>query len=320
MDSHPQPLQRCALEPPIRFDPGLVEQAVLLAVESAAAEKRRCFRAARDPIYEIEDAGRREAGFAALHACWFDRLRIGEPLLRLVCERPSVARSIAACLVVPAPRRKDEHADLRRALPAGGTGTDRPVLIVQLLPATLVDAGRLGGLLRRELLQVADMLDPAFGYDPKVALRETSGPLASLLRERHALLWRVTVDGRLARQGELGEQNVRRLRSRFRSVFGMLPRSGEAVFRSLLSGPRPSHRELMRLARSPGGDAQGAGECPLCHMPTPSAQLEAETLSERAGVAARLDFPDWRPEDGICPHCADLYELRDRAGATRATT
>ncbi len=111
----------------------------------------------------------------------------------------------------------------------------------------------------------------------------------------------------------LEEPQAERLRGRFRAAFAVLPGAGEAIFEDLYAGPRPSHRELMRLARQPGGEARGTGECPLCRMPAPSDHLGRATLSERAIAAARRDFPDWRPEEGICPHCADLYELRERA-------
>lgn len=308
----------------VHLDRGLVEQAVRLAIERVSPQERRRFHREREPIYELDPA-RREASFQDLHARWLDRLALADPLLALLAEQPSIERSTAACLVGPAARRKDEHADLRdpRALAAGAEGAaasagrrfERPVLVIRLRAPTLADAGSLERLLRRELCYVADMLDPAFGYDPALAVRETSGPLASLLRERHELLWRVAVDGRLDARGLLGEAEAAWLRARFGAVFAMLPESGEATFRALFEGPRPSHRELMRLARSPSGESRGPSECPLCRMPAPSDRLQRQTLSARATVALRRDFAGWREEEGLCSHCADLYELRESVGA-----
>lgn len=313
---------------PIRLDTDLAEQAVLLGIERAPERERRSFRAARDPLYEL-DAARRDASFQALHSRWFDRLGLAEALLSLLAEQPSIPGSIAACLVVPAARRRDEHADLREGRRheegAGSSAAsrqgERPVLVIQLLAVTLIDAPALGRLLRRELIYVADMLDPVFGYDPAAAVQQTSGPLASLLRERHELLWRVIVDGRLAARGYLSEVEAEALRARFLSTLPMVGESGDATFRALFDGPRPDHRTLMQLARHPSGEGLGpGGQCPLCSMPAPRAQLEREILSDPAIKALRRDFASWQPADGVCTHCADLYDLRERARPTRAAS
>jgi hypothetical protein len=312
VESSPEPLSLDRRGMSIRLDAGLVEKAVLLAVENTGVAERRRFHAARDPIYEIDTGERREECFQALHAEWFEHLALGETLVALLAEQPSIAPAIDACLVMPAGRRKDEHADLREAR---RRGTGRPTLVVQLCPESLVNPERLERLLERELCYVADMLDPAFDYDPDLAVEETSGPLASVLRERHELLWRVSVDGRLDGSRRLAEPEIERLRCRFQSTFSMLGPSCESSFQRLFEGPRPSHRDLLDLARHPLGEGRGpSGVCPLCRMHVPREQLEAEAPSNAAIRGARADFPNWRPEQGLCPHCADLYELRERAG------
>lgn len=303
------------IELPVRFDEGLLERAVLLAVERAPGAERRSFRSARDPIYEIEEPQRRERAFRALHGDWFERLGVAAPLRALLAEQPVIGRSTSACLVAPADRPRDEHADLREA--RAQQETARPVLVLQLLATTMVEPSRLAALLRRELLFVADMLDPAFGYDPEVAVRGTSGPFASLLRERHDLLWRVTVDGRLAARGWLADRAMHRLQARFETIFPATRHRRRAIFRALFDGPRPCHAELMRLARDPAGEPRGtSGECPLCGMAVPRDGLRRGSLPVGVIAAARRDFADWRTQDGMCPHCADLYELRERAQPT----
>jgi hypothetical protein len=66
---------------------------------------------------------------------------------------------------------------------------------------------RLPFLLRRELLYVADMLDPAFGYDPAAADREFP-PRGARPGERYRTLWALSVEQRLLDEGHGGAGRV----------------------------------------------------------------------------------------------------------------
>jgi hypothetical protein len=56
-------------------------------------------------------------------------------------------------------------------------------------------------LLRHELMHVADMLDPAFGYERSLPTSDDGPSADNIVRDRYRVLWDVTIDGRLARAG-----------------------------------------------------------------------------------------------------------------------
>jgi hypothetical protein len=95
-------------------------------------------------------------------------------------------------------------------------------------------------------------------------------------------------------------------------MFGMLGMDIGTQFAKFFHGPRPSHEELLRFVRSVEGRA--AGRCPLCRFPTARLR-EGERLHAQVTEAIRRDFPGFRPSQGICMQCADLYEARASSGA-----
>jgi hypothetical protein len=276
----------------VAWAPDLVEATLLDALRSHADEHR--FRRQRDAIYEIADAEARETAFAGLHARWFQNLGFAAPLGEALGERPEIAERCARALVARAVSSRDEAADLLVAPPA------RPTLAIRVRPETLGRVERALPLLRRELTHVADMLDPAFGYSPRL----DAGARESLLRARYRVLWDVSVDGRLSRRGH-ASPDARAARWReFRAAFAELTDSGEAVFARLWDADRVTHAELLALAagaRRP--------ECPLCRLP--SHDLDgARGLAPAAVDAVRTDFPSWTREAGLCRRCAELYQAR----------
>ena len=58
----------------LTYDPGLVDEAVLLSERTAPRDAARAFRRERDRVYDIADPDEREAAFQALHLRWFARL------------------------------------------------------------------------------------------------------------------------------------------------------------------------------------------------------------------------------------------------------
>jgi hypothetical protein len=294
-----------AADYPLQFDPRLVEDAVLLAIEEARIETRRRFRRERDPLYEIPDRDRKESSFQEFHGRWFVTLGLAAPVRRVLARHPSIAEGTSRCLVLPVLRAREEYADLQ---------TDRrdepqPVLLLRLRVTTLVDRDRLLPFLHHELLHIADMLDPEFGFEPWIGGREEGPMMENLLRERYRALWDATIDGRLAAAGELppGRKDLRR--RDFLNAFPMLGEAGESLFERFFDGPRPAHRELAAFAAAPvpvGGD-RAVGRCSLCRMP--SAQLHSKPRGLEPAVlrAIRRDFPNWKPDRGLCLQCADLY-------------
>ena len=222
---------------PIDYEPALVEAAAL-----AAAGDNPAFHDERDPIYGIADAEAREAAFVALHARWFQRLGLDRSLLDALGERPEVAAACGRCIVGRAGAVAAEAADLLVASPA------RPTLLVRLTPARLGARDRALAFLRRELLHVADMLDPDFGYEPTLPPSDGPRPRVDRRIERYRVLWDVSVDGRLAAEGR-APTTVRSERlDEFGRAFPELREAAEPAFRRFFDAPRCTHAGLVAFA------------------------------------------------------------------------
>jgi hypothetical protein len=101
-------------------------------------------------------------------------------------------------------------------------------------------------LLRHELLHVADMLDPGFGYEPRMG---AGAPLLDHGRqERYRVLWDTYVEGRLVRSG-VAPAIVRAERLReFTRAFPALGTRTAAAFERFFDAPRCTHAELVAVA------------------------------------------------------------------------
>lgn len=286
----------------IELEPGLVEESVLLASDASSPATRRRYRRERNAVYEITETEKRDAAFQELDARWFARLGLGAPLLRLLREFDSVLARVSRCLVLPAGRSRDEGADLH------DTREAMPALAVKLTPHSLAHFEGVAATLRGELLHVEDMLDPDFGYRREIPASEEGPVYEKLLRDRYRVLWNTSVDGRLAARGQLAPGAEARRQREFMTTFPVLGTDVERQFERFFHGPRPSHGELLSFARSVEGRA--AGRCPLCRFPTARLRGEGEPLDAPVEEAIRRDFPGFRPSQGICVQCADLYEAR----------
>jgi hypothetical protein len=285
----------------VEHEPRLIEAAVLAAVRGGPEE--RAFLRERDRVYEIADVEAREGAFGALHARWFERLALDGPFRVALAERPEIAAGCDRCLVVHAVVERDESADLRVA------GDALPTLLVCVRAETVSRPARLLDLLRHELLHVADMLDPRFGYAPTVGGADLSPVHERLLRDRYRVLWDAYVDGRLARLGHVPlAARVERLQD-FARAFPRLGARTEGAFRRFFDAPACTHRDLAGFAERPD-DASPAGRCPLCGLPTPALEPGAVGLTAAVLTAIESDFASWRPADGICSRCAELYQQR----------
>jgi len=288
-----------SLEP--EWHPQLVEAAVLAAMDAGTTEFT--FHAERDALYEIADPERREAAFAAAHARWFERLALDRPLRETLAGRPEIVTSCARCLVTRARGGRDEGGDLLVS------PSSRPNLSVRLLPETVAAPDRLRLLLRRELLHVADMLDPRFGYEPALPECVAGSARERAVRDTYRILWDVYVDGRLVRAGLVpAAARVDRVRD-FARAFSHLGDGLEAAFSRVFDTSELTHADLLGLAT---GDVAGAprARCRLCDMPTRALEPAPDRLPRAVLAAIADDFPGWRPRDGLCGRCAELYASR----------
>ena len=288
------------------YDAVLVEESVLLAERRLSAADAATFRAERDRIYDADDPDEREARFEELHGRLFLQLGLDRPLHDVLADRPELVLRTRGCRVLPAVSRQEETADLRAEVdaPAGRN----PTIVVRLRPQSLLDQETLRTLLRRELLHVADMLDPAFGYVRELPGVEADPALVSLLRERYRVLWDATIDGRLCRDGLLGTRARAARLAEFRSTFPMLVDGAEAAFGPWFDGPRPSHAAIVAFIQEPlGPGTSDEARCPLCRLPTRTLERGPQGLDREVLVAIERDHLGWRPEQGRCPRCAEAY-------------
>ena len=280
--SDPAPSAGRPAEFRVSYHAALVEESVLLAERRLSPADAAAFRGERNRIYAGDDPDEKDARFEELHGRFFLRLGLDRPLHEALAERPELLARARGCRVLPAVSRRQEMADVRKEVGAGAQAA--PTIVVTLRPQSLVDPDALLTLLRRELLHVADMLDPAFGYVRELPGLEEDPALVNLLRERYRVVWDAVVDGRLCRTGLLGARARAARRAEFARAFPMLAERADAAFASWFEEPRPAHAAIVAFIQEPlGPGTADERRCPLCRLPTRSL------------------------EGGRCPRCAEVY-------------
>lgn len=299
----------------LEFHPGLVEEAVLLHMEghSEAGE----FRQARDGVYDLADEEERERRFRKLHQQWFLHLGMDQPVAGALGEQPKLLQGTRGCYVSLVFSSKQEGADLH--------GSSPKTVVLKLRAARLLDGPALRTFLRHEFMHLADMLDPCFGYKPELPRSEVGPAYDNLIRGRYRVLWDTWIEGRLLRRG-WAAQGVREQRlAEFRAVFSMLGESCEANFSQWFHGPFRTHQELLRFALDPQGTSgdqelknPGSARCPLCQFPSFDLE-EGKDLPAAVLKEILVDVPTWKPGQGLCRQCRDLYLGRPLSRSAEAT-
>ena len=295
----------------LTYAPDLLEEAVLLAERTASPDEARAFRRERDRIYELPDGEVREARFRSLNLRWCARLNLHRVVEQVVSERADITDHVAEGRVLRALTHREEGADLiDQVMP--GHADPRPMLVLRLRPTTLLEPDALRALLLHELTHVADMLDPAFGYERTLPGSEEGPSGDNVLRDRYRVLWDVTIDGRLARAG-LANAGVREARwQEFAATFAMLGQRRQGAFDEWFDRIRPTHESLVAFAIGPNGstNAGNSGRCPLCRFPVASLDPRPERLSAATQAVIRANHSAWCIEQGLGAQCLDLYEAR----------
>lgn len=304
----------------IVYAPDLVEETVLLAERTLGPADARAFRRERDRLYDLRDADRREADFRAFHVRWFAHLGLHRVIEDIVAPREDILSRVAGCRVSRALIRRDEGADLLDPSPATArTGDARPTLALRLQPPLMLEPEQLGVFLAHELMHVTDMLDPAFGYERALPPSDDGPSADNILRDRYRVLWDVTIDGRLARQGLAGARARDARRREFAATFRMLGDREPRLFDDWFDRVEPTHRALVAFAHAPNGadstNPADSGRCPLCHFPVAALDARPDRLSAAAQAMVCAEYPAWRPDHGLCAQCLDLYEARYEATA-----
>lgn len=295
----------------VGYDPRLVEEAVFLAVKDGPRAEE--FHRERAPLYEIGDVERREEAFRSLHLRWFRQLALAEPLEKGLQENELLRAAARLCWVGYALRRDDEGAELFVKGAAEG-GRRQGTIRFLVCPHSFLDREGFELFVRRELVHLEDMLDPNFGYRRELPVSGGDPARVKLFKERYRVLWDATVDGRLVRRG-LAPASLRDRRlAEFTRAFPTLGEKAPEAFSRFFDREPHMHAELVAFALEPG--AAGAsrrlpGErCPLCRFVSHAFESEPERLPGAALEEIQRDFPGWRPQEGLCLQCADLYRAR----------
>ena len=288
----------------VSYDAGLVEETVLLAERRLSPPDAAAFRAERDRAYDVHDPDEREARFEALHGRWFIRLGLDRPLHEALSELEELLRRTRGCRVLPALSRSDEMADVRSEV---GATAEAPTIVLRLRPQSFLEPDALRDLLYRELLHVADMLDPAFGYAKELPVIREDPAYANRLRERYRVVWDTTIEGRLHRSGRSSARARAARGAEFARTFPMLD-DAETAFAPWFDGPRRAHAAIVAFIQEPlGPGTADEARCPLCRLPTRALERGPAGLEREVLRAIERDHPGWRPEQGRCARCAEVY-------------
>jgi hypothetical protein len=302
--------------PVIEIDPRLIEG----AVEGTLRERPdHPYWREREALYTPGDAEERDRAFLALGRATFETLGLGQPLVVALEEQALLCRSLVLVRVVQARSVREEGADYLSVSSPG------PRAIVRFLPETLLDAERLLRFLRHELFHLADMIDPAFGYDPELPDCDGSAARRRELIVRYRALWDATIDGRLARRGRAPSAAQERRRREVEAAFAVLGERAGTVFDRWWSEASPRHERMLACALDPQqgeASAERAGRsslvCPLCRFPWVAAAGFDPVVSAAVAAEIQLDFPAWTPAAGVCPRCVELYRSRPLSRAAEA--
>ncbi|MCC7012933.1 MAG: hypothetical protein IT454_10255 [Planctomycetes bacterium] len=183
----------------IEIAPELVEEAVFLLQRDA--DRRGDLRATlwleqREPLYELRDPREREAAFLAHALLAFRTLHLDEPLSVALEACPAARERLDVLAVRRARRTKEEGAELySSATSARATSPTRAVLALK--PDRFAELDRLHEHVRRELLFIDDMLEPAFEYDPcAIDALDLDPGMRDVVRDRASRAWRRRIDVR----------------------------------------------------------------------------------------------------------------------------
>lgn len=265
-----------------------------------------------DAVYDLDDVAARETAFARLALGEFERLGLAEPLLTAIAERPTVAARVRVVLVGQARGLHDEGVTWE---PGGAH------LGIRVEGARFGDPEGLLEWARHALGHTEDAGDEAFGYRPGWEAT-ADGRIPAGTQARLHRLWDIAVDGRLAAAGLLADTSVidARRAGLGADLSGVAPDTIDAVFASLWEGPLPTFAQLLAWAARPielvaaivPGDPglPRPDRCPLCRFPGDDVGVPERTIA----VLVAAEYPDWRPEHGLCGRCTDRYRFAGRLG------
>lgn len=185
----------------LRIDPSLAEEVVFRSARSPdAGDVAAAYDAQRTALYSAPmTSDARNAAFEQLALRAFEGLGFADVFRQRLGEFPQLDATADLVLVQRAWTRKEERVELFvRERPAPLTS-----ILIAVQAQRVLERARLIEFLRRELLHVADMCDPAFAYSPTPELGGSSPTENDVIRDRFRLLWDAFVEARMRRWGWL---------------------------------------------------------------------------------------------------------------------
>ena len=294
----------------LRYDEDLVESAVFLCANHGGASLPALqvgrFHREREKLYSILDPEQRNAAFFKLHLEWFREWGLERTLLEVLDEFPMLKSALNVLAFRKARGKNDEGAELYVNSSSGKNA------VIALTTERFGDPPALLRLLRHELMHVHDMLDPAFGYSPGLHLPGQNMAQQRLTRERYRLLWKITVDGRLANSGRAPLATREHHHELFARAYSFWPvEKREDVFETLWRNPAPRHGDLLAMASDPRDlssvhEPLPGASCPLCGFST-FRWADASRLDAHLRELITAEFPTWEPSQGLCQRCLQVF-------------
>lgn len=266
----------------------------------------RRFHGERERLYRVLDPDERNAAFFKLHLAWFREWGFEQFLSSAVAHYPVLTTELKAVGFRKARRGDEEGSELFVSSESGRHA------VVALKTERFSDRDALSRFLRHELMHVRDMVAKEFGYSPTLDLRGPAASQQRLIRERYRILWDVTIDGRLTRDGVLLAETREKRFSEFARAYSFWAgEKKQQVFEALWNDDVPQHQRLMHLASDPRDLARSTAplpgaSCPLCDFPT-FQWATAEAL-DHIEPLIRSEFQHWDRGQGVCHRCQETYE------------
>lgn len=294
---------------PVTVDPGFAEDLVRRMLRSGDEEARAALRrhAARvEPLYAIGDRATRDSAFGRTALVEFEELGLGDRIRLAVMARPMIAERVRQVLLAEARGRVDEGVTWE---PSGAH------LGIRVEASRFDRPDRLDRWLHHVLGHAQDTLDPAFGYVPG----RTESVLSTPAQARFHRLWDVMVDAVRPDRVAVGDDAGAHRASVAADMPGVPDDVLDAVLARLAGPPRPTFDDLLcwaadrtlLITAATGGPLEDRRDrCPLCGFPGIDIVPPGPAV---AGMVLR-EYPDWRPELGLCGRCGDRYRLAGHRG------
>ncbi len=310
----------------IMYDQQLVDDIVYkgLAKQEMAGDLEiyKEYHERRDAIYELEQE-KRARKFKELDNDIFNKLGYDLYVRGIFDEYPDIEEVVEEIHVRRATTRQNEGSNVV---------DEGKKVIIRLYPELFIEDGReIRRVLRHELMHVSDMMNSKFKYN--VNEEFSPSPMEDrLMRDRYRLFWDISVDGRLVNKG-LETTATREERKReFDSFFSKIPdETRELIFSKMWEAEEPmAHDRMVELSKDNNkvlalaAGSRSAEElieetkklgplpgttCTLCGFPSFDWAEEAAEDEDIVKVL-KEDFPDWKPQDGVCSRCAEYYKIK----------